>query len=87
MNNPSLSIWHMVKQKAKGHLYVCFPSLWSLLNRNAVTEQGHWLEDKTSSCKGGPKTLACSYPPPAGKIIPDKQQQGNVEQISLTDEP
>lgn len=24
---------------------------------------------------------------PAGKIIPDKQQQGNVQQISLTDEP
>lgn len=52
-----------------------------------MLEQEHWLKDKTSSCKGGPNTLACSYPPPAGKIIPDKQQQGNVEQISLTDEP
>lgn len=40
-----------------------------------------------SSCKGGPRVLACLCPPPAGKIIPDKQQQGNVQQISLTDEP
>lgn len=64
-----------------------FPSLWPPLNRNAIIEPEHWLEDKTSSCKGGPSTLACRCPPPAGKIIPDKQQQGNVQQINLTDEP
>lgn len=84
-DNKSLP-WCIVEEKQEGSQYSFFPLCDCFLTEMLQCLRSSGWEIKLVHVEEHQVSEPAAALP-AGKIIPDKQQQGNVQQISLTDEP